>query len=120
MLQQSRILRVIRKHVVKKSLELFDELTTDAGKYRTFYEVLRHPVLPAVLKHSFSCDCHVPYRHVVCYQNMTRWGELVFGAGSVCFSLLNLGALVMHTALAQVSASASHQPTHVMACNRSL
>ena len=39
MLQQSRILRVIRKHVVKKSLELFDELAADADKYRTFYEV---------------------------------------------------------------------------------
>ena len=39
MLQQSRILRVIRKHVVKKSLELFDELAADADKYRAFYEV---------------------------------------------------------------------------------
>ena len=47
MLQQSRILRVIRKHIVKKSLELFDELAADADKYRTFYEVRRPPVLPA-------------------------------------------------------------------------
>ena len=39
MLQQSRILRVIRKHVVKKSLELFEELSSDQDKYRTFYEV---------------------------------------------------------------------------------
>ena len=40
MLQQSRILRVIRKHIVKKSLELFDELAADTDKYRPFYEVL--------------------------------------------------------------------------------
>ena len=37
-LQVNRILSVIKKHVVKKSLEMFDELAEDAGKYRTFYE----------------------------------------------------------------------------------
>lgn len=54
MLQQSRILRVIRKHIVKKSLELFDELAADADKYRTFYEVrpaVRGLTVP-------SCECH--------------------------------------------------------------
>ena len=54
MLQQSRILRVIRKHIVKKSLELFDELAADADKYRTFYEVrpaVRGLTVPSYKRH---------------------------------------------------------------------
>ena len=39
MLQQSRILRVIRKHIVKKLLEMFGELADDADKFKAFYEV---------------------------------------------------------------------------------
>lgn len=37
-LQQSKVLRVIKKNFVKKCLELFSELTEDAEKYGTFYE----------------------------------------------------------------------------------
>ncbi len=38
MLQQSKILKVIRKNLVKKCMELLDELTEDADNYKKFYE----------------------------------------------------------------------------------
>jgi molecular chaperone HtpG len=38
MLQRSQILKVIKKNLVKKSLELFNELAEDTEKYKTFYQ----------------------------------------------------------------------------------
>ena len=38
-LQQTRILRVIRKNLVKKSIEMIEELSEDPERYKTFYAV---------------------------------------------------------------------------------
>jgi len=37
-LQQSKILRVIKKHLIKKSIDMFNEIADDAESYKKFYE----------------------------------------------------------------------------------
>jgi molecular chaperone HtpG len=50
MLQQSKILKVIRKNLVKKCMELFDDLVEDKDNYKKFYEQFAKNLK---VKHSF-------------------------------------------------------------------
>ena len=47
MLQQNKILKVIKKNLVKKSIELFNEVAENKDDYTKFYEVRASSIAPA-------------------------------------------------------------------------
>ncbi|VCX43167.1 unnamed protein product [Gulo gulo] len=74
MLQQSKILKVIRKNLVKKCLELFTKLAKDKENCKTFYEQFSKNIKLGIHKDSQN---RKKLSELLCYYTSTSGDEMV-------------------------------------------
>ena len=66
MLQQNKILKVIKKNLVKKSIELFNEIAENKDDYNKFYEVRALSLYMYI-----HLSVALPHLHAVCNSPLT-------------------------------------------------
>jgi len=74
-LQQNKILKVIRKHIVKKALELFNELVENKEDYDKFYEAFSKNLKYGI--HDADSNCKDKLAELLRYHTTTSGTEMV-------------------------------------------
>ena len=73
-LQRSQILKVIKKNLIKKSLELFNEIAEDDEKYKTFYQHFSKSIKLGLHEDSQN---RTKLSHLLRYETSKSNGELI-------------------------------------------
>jgi len=74
-LQQNKILKVIRKHIVKKALELFNEIAENKEDYDKFYEAFSKNLKYGI--HDSDSNCKDKLAELLRYHTSTSGSEMV-------------------------------------------